>query len=121
MHGLNEPGPLGIVPQHLAQLVNGVFDQRIAHIRARPDSVEHYPCGHQLASMLGQVAQYSEGFRPQDGRLRPAPQPLVAQLQAKGRKEKRALYVHCFFHGNSTEILPQFYDFSARLGLYLIA
>ena len=65
--------------------------------------------------------EHGEGFRPQAGRLGSTPQPLVDEVKAKGRKEKRVLYVHCFFHGNSTEILPQFYDFSARLGLYLIA
>jgi len=87
MCGFNERWRVGIIVKSVAQLTNSDFENGFADKSFRPDGVEKFLFSDELARMRHEVIEDRESFRSELNRLRPSPQALVHQVQAKGVKD----------------------------------
>ena len=85
-HGRNVPGPLGRLPQRLAQLAHTGLEDAITHRRLGPHRVQEGFFGHQLAGVCHQIGQQRQGFRPQRYGLVCLPQRRIGQIEPEGAK-----------------------------------
>ena len=84
MCGFNETWRLWIVAESLANLTNQYFEDGIADKCSRPDRIEEIIFGDELTRTPKEMVKYCKGFGPQLDCLRPSPQLLVRQIEAKG-------------------------------------
>ena len=95
MGGFDKDRRLGIVVKSFSQLTNSNFEHRFTDECFRPDDVEKFLFGDELARMSNEVVEYRESLRPELNHLRSSPQALVRKVQAKGVKDYLFLVPHC--------------------------
>src|SRR5262249_45322627 len=83
MHGLDESGPAGIVPEDAADLADAHGERRLAHRHIGPHGGEELVLRHELTRSGHQEIQYGEGLRRESTHAFPAPQPEVRGVEAK--------------------------------------
>lgn len=104
MCGFNEAWRFWIVAESLADLTNHNFEDGIADKSVRPDGVQEIIFGDELARMSKKMVKHCEGFGSELDRLRPSPQLLVSQVQAKGIEDDVFFVPH-----SSRRTLQKFY------------
>ena len=88
MHRLDKLRVPGLIPQHPPQLPNRHRQDRLTHRRLRPDAREEGLFGEELPRPHHQGVQHPEGFVAQGQDVWPAPQALVAYIEAEGSEDK---------------------------------
>src|SRR5262249_50676292 len=82
MHGLDESGPAGIVPEDAADLADARGERRLAHRHIGPHGGEELVLRHELTPAGPQEIQYGAGPPGEAAHAFPAPQARVPGVDA---------------------------------------
>jgi hypothetical protein len=94
VHGLDESRRPWVISYCLANLADTHRQRCLTHMGLGPYDLEKLIFGHQLPSVLCQVAQDSKRLVRQVEHLLRTPQPLVPHVQTKGLEDQDALVLH---------------------------
>ena len=96
MDGLDEAWRQAVIAERSPQLADPDLEHRVPDHRVGPDSLEQGHLRHELPRARQEATQESERFGGERNRLRPAPQPLVTQVDPEVPEPEGGLSRPCF-------------------------
>jgi hypothetical protein len=98
-------------------LTNGDFEDSIPDKGIRPNRVEKFFFGNELAGPPDKLVKHREGFGSELDYLRASPQALISSVQAEGVENYAILIAHSRSQ-EVTESWPQAYDLKDACTLF---